>query len=89
MDTAGDPGWKYHIATAKIWSMATAYLSESLVLQIKAADYGIAVQNYVKGIERSIPCTAYFNLAPLEKAIAELGRAKTVVNHVIILYLNS
>jgi N-acetylated-alpha-linked acidic dipeptidase len=71
MNTTGDPGWKYHVTTAKIWSLIAAYLSESPVLQIKAADYGLAMQKYVERIRESIPSSAYFDLGPLENAIAE------------------
>lgn len=29
MDAYGDPDWKYHIASAKIWSVMAVYLLES------------------------------------------------------------
>jgi N-acetylated-alpha-linked acidic dipeptidase len=53
MKTTGDLGWKYHVTTAKIWSLITAYLSESPVLEIKAADYAVAMRKYVKRICRN------------------------------------
>ena len=80
MNTTGDPGWKYHVTTAKIWSLITAYLSESPVLQIKAADYGVAMQKYVERIKESIPSSASFDLRPLENAIAEFHNASIILD---------
>lgn len=80
MNTIGNPGWKYHVTTAKIWSLITAYLSESPVLQIKAADYGVAIQKYVERIKESIPSSASFDLGPLENAIAEFHNASIILD---------
>ena len=71
MNTTGDPGWKYHVTTARIWSLLAAYLSESPVLQIRAADYSDAMKKYVQRIRDSIPIAEFFDLSPLENAIAE------------------
>lgn len=75
MNTSGDPGWKYHVTTAKLWSLITSYLSESPVLQIKAADYAVAMRKYVKRIKDSIPGSASFDLGPLEDAITSFHNA--------------
>jgi N-acetylated-alpha-linked acidic dipeptidase len=78
MKTTGDPGWKYHVTTAKVWSLITAYLSESPVLEIKAADYAVAMRKYVKRIKDSIPSSVSFDLRPLESAIAEFHNASVI-----------
>ncbi|KAG9230730.1 membrane transporter [Amylocarpus encephaloides] len=80
MNTSGDPGWKYHVTTAKIWSLITAYLSESPVLQIKAADYAVAMQKYVERIKEFIPSSAYFDLGPIEDAIAEFHNSSIILD---------
>lgn len=80
MNTTGDPGWKYHVTTAKIWSLLAVYLSESPVLQIKAADYSVAMQKYVERIRESIPSAVSFDLAPLEDAIAEFHNASMILD---------
>ena len=80
MNTTGDPGWKYHIITAKLWSLITAYLSENPVLQIKAAGYAVAMQKYVERIKESIPGSTSFDLGPLEDAIAEFHNASIILD---------
>ncbi len=75
MNATGDPGWKYHVTTAKIWSLMAAYLSETPVLQFQAADYAVAMRKYVRRIRESIPGSASFDLGPLEDAIAEFDNA--------------
>ncbi|KAF2193055.1 Zn-dependent exopeptidase [Zopfia rhizophila CBS 207.26] len=66
MNTTGDPGWKYHVTTAKLWSLITAYLSES--------------PKYVERIKESIPGSASFDLGPLEDAIAEFHNASIILD---------
>jgi N-acetylated-alpha-linked acidic dipeptidase len=78
MNTSGDPGWKYHVTTAKIWSLIAAYLSDSPVLQIKAADYAVAMRKYVKRIRDSISGSASFDLGPLENAIGEFHNTSII-----------
>ncbi|KAH8201489.1 hypothetical protein TruAng_004337 [Truncatella angustata] len=80
MNTSGDPGWKYHVTSAKIWSLIAAYLSESPVLQIRAAEYAIAMRKYIKRIRDAIPGSASFDLAPLENAIEEYHNASMILD---------
>ncbi|KAK4161184.1 hypothetical protein QBC43DRAFT_303223 [Cladorrhinum sp. PSN259] len=76
MNTTGDPGWKYHVATTRIWSLMAAYLSEIPVLQFRAADYAVAMRKYVQRLRESIPDSVkHFDLGPLEDAIAEFEKA--------------
>jgi N-acetylated-alpha-linked acidic dipeptidase len=44
MDRYGDPGWHYHIATTKVWSLMAARLVESPVLRMKALDYAATLR---------------------------------------------
>lgn len=80
MNTTGDLGWKYHVTTAKIWSLITIYLSESPVLQIKAANYDVAMQKYVERIKESIPSSASFDLGLLENAIAKFHNTSIILD---------
>ena len=75
MNTTGDPGWKYHVTTTKIWSMITAYLSESPVMLIKAAAYAVAMQKYVGRIQEFLPNSVCFDFEPFKNAITEIHNA--------------
>lgn len=59
---------------------ASSNLSESPVLQIKAADYSVAMQKYVERIRESIPSAVSFDLGPLEDAIAESHNASMILD---------
>jgi N-acetylated-alpha-linked acidic dipeptidase len=80
MNSSGDPGWKYHVASAKIWSLIAAYLSETPILQMEAAEYAVAMRKYVKRIKDSIPGAASFDLGPLEDAIEEYHNASIILD---------
>ncbi|KAK6540820.1 hypothetical protein TWF694_008208 [Orbilia ellipsospora] len=75
MNTTGDPGWKYHVTTAKLWALTAAYLSESPILPIRAADYSAAMRKYAKNIRESIPGSVSFDIGPLDNAIEEFHNA--------------
>lgn len=80
MNTTGDPGWKYHVTTAEFWSLVTARLSEIPVMQIRAADYAVALQNYTERLKNSIPSSVSFDLGPLENAIAVFHNASIILD---------
>ena len=61
MNTTGDPGWKYHVTTAKIWSLMIVRLSEIPVMQINAADYAVLLKNYIERLKHSIPSSVSFD----------------------------
>ncbi|KUL88558.1 hypothetical protein ZTR_05408 [Talaromyces verruculosus] len=70
----GDPGWKYHVTTAKIFSLLGAYFSEKPVLGFNATDYAINLQKYVDKIRShadNLPKKTHFSFGPLERSIAD------------------
>ncbi|KAI9047592.1 hypothetical protein LZ554_008305 [Drepanopeziza brunnea f. sp. 'monogermtubi'] len=54
MNTYGDPGFHYHIAATKIWSLFTARLAESPVIALNATDYAIALDGYISKVESKV-----------------------------------
>ncbi|KAF4171798.1 hypothetical protein CNMCM8927_009608 [Aspergillus lentulus] len=50
MERFGDPGWHYHVATAKVWTLMTARLSEPSVLRRHASDYSVALRGWLNGL---------------------------------------
>ncbi|KAI1163011.1 hypothetical protein F5B18DRAFT_672716 [Nemania serpens] len=48
MDRFGDPGWKYHITSAKTWSLMAAHLVEPEVLNMSVTDYASAFQRWLE-----------------------------------------
>ncbi|KAI0142236.1 hypothetical protein GGR57DRAFT_495677 [Xylariaceae sp. FL1272] len=73
MNRIGDPGWEYHVATAKIWSVMTAQLAQSQVLDMSVTDYAVAIQHWVNDIDQV--WSSKINLSALHDAIQRLGRA--------------
>ncbi|KAK7698352.1 hypothetical protein SLS64_012600 [Diaporthe eres] len=47
MDQVGDPGWKYHVTSAKIWSLLAAHLVEPKVLNVSVTDYALAIHGWL------------------------------------------
>lgn len=45
MDQYGDPGWHHHVASARVWSLITARLTETPILSMKAPRYAVMLQN--------------------------------------------
>ncbi|KAH8700414.1 putative peptidase, M28 family [Talaromyces proteolyticus] len=75
MKRFGDPGWKYHVTTARLFSLLAAYYSEKPVLGLNATDYAIGLREYLDHIKphaHSLPKNTHFSFGPLEKSIAEL-----------------
>ncbi|KAL3425327.1 PA domain-containing protein [Phlyctema vagabunda] len=54
MNTYGDPGFHYHVAMTKLWSLYTAKLVETPVIPLNATDYAIALKGYVARIESKL-----------------------------------
>ncbi|KAL2012976.1 hypothetical protein VTN00DRAFT_501 [Thermoascus crustaceus] len=75
MDRFGDPGWHYHIASAKLWSLTASYLIETPVLSFNATDYAIGLGVYLDRIKPAageLPSNVHFSFKPLENSIARL-----------------
>ena len=47
MDTYGDPGWHYHATIARLWALLAANLTETPVLQFRAAEYAGSLGRYL------------------------------------------
>lgn len=47
MDQLGDPEWKYHVTSAKLWSLMAAHLTESRVLDMSVSDYASALRYWI------------------------------------------
>ncbi|TVY42058.1 putative glutamate carboxypeptidase [Lachnellula subtilissima] len=75
MTTLGDPGWNYHLATTKIWSLMAGYLVDSPVLKIRSTDYANKMTEYVEIAKEILSSPADFDLYPLEKAIKDFHSA--------------
>ncbi|KAK2861081.1 hypothetical protein FQN49_004560 [Arthroderma sp. PD_2] len=72
MNRFGDPGWKYHVTMAKLWSLTAAYISETPVLALNATDYAISLKQYLDSVKDKVPpkTLSRFNFAPLDDAIS-------------------
>ncbi|EHK46107.1 hypothetical protein TRIATDRAFT_292285 [Trichoderma atroviride IMI 206040] len=75
MDQVGDPGWNYHITSAKIWSVMAAYLTEFAVLNTSVADYASALQKWMDELCSSNLCSSEVDLTVRDKAVQRLTRA--------------
>jgi N-acetylated-alpha-linked acidic dipeptidase len=75
MEQVGDPGWKYHVTSAKIWSIMAAYLTESAVLNTSVADYASALQKWLDELCSSDLYTSEVDLAVIISAVQRLTRA--------------
>lgn len=78
----GDPGFHYHIAMAKIWSLLTANLVETPVISLNATDYAIGLRKYIESAKPnneedsiSSSITSYFNFDGLDNAISQFHEA--------------
>ena len=74
MDSFGDPGWHYHVALTKLWSLLAAAMVETPVLRLSARDYAHALARYLA----AVPASSDIRLADLDHAIRTLTRAANV-----------
>jgi N-acetylated-alpha-linked acidic dipeptidase len=58
MNTFGDPGFHYHVATAKFFGLFTARLAEAPVIPLCATDYALALDGYISNAESKLSGTA-------------------------------
>lgn len=71
----GDPGWEYHVVTAKLFSLLGAYMAEKPILGFNVTDYAINLQQYVDKIRphaEKHPQKIHFSFEPLERSISGL-----------------
>jgi N-acetylated-alpha-linked acidic dipeptidase len=74
MERFGDPGWHYHVATAKLWALMTARLTEPSVLRMDASDYSVALRGWLDGF-RLDNSWSRFNLTVLYNAVDRFSHA--------------
>jgi N-acetylated-alpha-linked acidic dipeptidase len=73
MDAFGDPGWKHHTTTAKIWSLMAAHLVNSPVLAEKVTDYATGLRDYLSITKGKLtPALADFDFTVLDDSITRL-----------------
>jgi N-acetylated-alpha-linked acidic dipeptidase len=73
MDRYGDPGFQYHVTSAKIWSMMTVYLTERVVLNMSVGSYATALREWLD----ELLSNRSFDGAMLYSAVERLGVAAT------------
>ncbi|GMG32306.1 unnamed protein product [Aspergillus oryzae] len=73
MDRFGDPGWLYHEACTKLWSLAAAKLVEAPVLSFSASDYSTGLGQYLEKIKPGAKKLrgGEFDFGSLDRAVAE------------------
>lgn len=76
MERYGDPGWKYHLASTRIWGLMAATLSEPEVLDVRITDYALAIRGWLDEIVQNGPWP-HFDAAALYRAIDELHHSAT------------
>lgn len=80
MNTLGDPGWKYHLSTTKVWSLMALQLAEIPVLKLSSMDYAIQLKKYVELAKGKLPSGIGFDLQPLEEAVANFYTASSILD---------
>ncbi|KKA19647.1 Glutamate carboxypeptidase II [Rasamsonia emersonii CBS 393.64] len=76
MDRFGDPGWVYHLATTRIFSLLAAHLVETPVLALNATDYATGLQSYLDRLKpRAAANVPGFSFSGLEDAISTFRTA--------------
>ncbi|EGX89669.1 glutamate carboxypeptidase [Cordyceps militaris CM01] len=75
MDRFGDPGWKHHVASAKLMSLMAAHLVESPVVHMSAHDYAKAIQMWLHRMCELGKCSPEVDLSELMATAARFARA--------------
>ncbi|KAI0123698.1 hypothetical protein BJ170DRAFT_586482 [Xylariales sp. AK1849] len=75
MDQIGDPGWKYHVTSARILSLIAVHLTESAVLDVSVTDYASALEKWMDELCSSNLCSSKVDLTALTSAVQRLSRA--------------
>ncbi|KAJ6781019.1 hypothetical protein PWT90_04921 [Aphanocladium album] len=75
MERFGDPGWKHHVASAKLMNLIAAYLIESPVINMSAHDYSTAMQGWLEIMCEHADCSPEVDLTELKAAVERLARA--------------
>ena len=75
MSRFGDPGWLYHLTSAKLWLAMAAHLSEGSLLDMQATDYAGALENWVGKLFVDQSWSKWCDPTRLHDAVARLSDA--------------
>lgn len=81
MSKYGDPGFHYHIAMAKIWSLIAANIVEKPVISLNATNYATGLRKYIDSAKpddednSSSSVSSHFNFDGLDHAISKFHEA--------------
>ncbi|TGJ86277.1 hypothetical protein E0Z10_g2481 [Xylaria hypoxylon] len=75
MDRFGDPGWKYHVTSAKLWSLMAAHLAEPSVLNMSVTDYALAFQGWLEEFKTRDLWSPEVDLKVMIDLVERLSRA--------------
>ncbi|KAL2275227.1 hypothetical protein FJTKL_02450 [Diaporthe vaccinii] len=75
MDQVGDPGWKYHVTSAKIWSLLAAHLVKPKVLNVSVTDYALAIHGWLGELHDRGLWSPKVNLKVMTDAVERLHEA--------------
>lgn len=54
MSRIGDPGFKYHVAMAKVWGLVALQLSERPLVQFNVTRYALELERYLSHVQSSL-----------------------------------
>ena len=83
MESYGDPGFRYHVATTKVWALAAVALSETPIIAFNATDYATGLATYLSTVKTNASSSSHETIRGLSaagfpsltKAIAHLHNA--------------
>lgn len=75
MDRFGDPDWKHHVASAKIWSLMTAQLTEPGVLNMSVTDYASSFQGWLEAVKDNDLWSSKVDFWSMTDSVERLFRA--------------
>lgn len=73
MDTVGDSEWTYHVTSARILSLMTAHLTESVVLDFSVTDYAEFLKFWAVDIAENRAWSSVIDLTPLINTVQRLS----------------
>ncbi|OAQ99176.1 hypothetical protein LLEC1_01742 [Akanthomyces lecanii] len=75
MERFGDPGWKHHVASAKLMNLIAASMIESPVINMSAQDYAKAIRMWLDLMCGLKKCSPLVDLSELDAAVSRFARA--------------
>jgi N-acetylated-alpha-linked acidic dipeptidase len=68
MDNFGDPGWHYHVTTARLWALLAANITETPIIQFNATDYATGLSKYLDSVKEKAANSSLFDTDELANA---------------------